>query len=154
MNLDLLAGILCGIMAISALIVHAFTSPDKYRWMPLPEYVRFGLVAAGFSLMWRSVDFISIAASPATDIGHINGKGLVASVAMTYLLGSMAVYVVRSSLPAHTWGRLKWLEQFARTHKGAAPSRAEIVQAVRQRGIPAVAPGEGPEAVVREGAPR
>lgn len=150
MNADLIAGAPCGIMALSAFVIHVFSSPQKGRWMPLPEYVRWGFVIAGGALAVRSADFLKLGLEGGAALGRINEPGLLASLAMSYALGALAVYIVHSKLPDHTWARLKWFEGFARQHQGAVPTPVQVVEAVRARGVPAVAPLEGAEAVVRE----
>lgn len=153
MNLDLIAGGLSGIVALGAFAIHVYSSPKRGKWMTIPEYVRGGFLVTGFMFMWWSVKFVSVAGS-STPLGHINGEGIMAMGAAAYTIAALATWVVASALPDLAWGRLSWFEGFARRHQGAMPAKAEVVEAVRARGYPAVAPGEGPDAVWREGPPR
>lgn len=138
MNLDSLAALLCGWMAVCVFGLHIVSSPKRKHWMTLPEYVRRGLVVTGTMFVWRSVNLATLAPSPPEwGPGHINVEGVMAALAMTYMVTSLVVWAWRRHLPGKGWDRAAWVE-----HE-LAGSEAKVAVVMTQRELEDHARGEG-----------
>jgi hypothetical protein len=149
-NLDLIASVLCGWLALCAFGLHVVSSPKRHNWMTLPEYVRRGFLVTGAMFTWRSVNFIT---NGSQDLGHINTEGMMALIAVTYTVTAVAFWVAQRTLPAKVWDRLRWVEHVEREDPGKVPvmmDEAEVVDAARILGFKAAAPGEPPDALHKE----
>lgn len=139
LNLDILAALLSGWLAMALFALHAISSPKRHNWMTLPEYVRKGLWCTGATFMVRSVNFVTLA--PDTGIiepGHVNAEGMVALIAITYTATALTFWAARRYLPAPLWMRMQWLERAEREHPERIPvplTPAQIEEVARSEGI-------------------
>ncbi|MCR5875184.1 hypothetical protein LRS10_13885 [Phenylobacterium sp. J426] len=153
MILDMVAGALCGAVALGAFSIHVISSRHRRNWMTIPQYVRRGVLLCGVMFTWRSVNFFSIAES-AEGLGHINAEGMMALVVITYTIWALAVWLFRATLPTPGWDRVEDTQHKLREEPGLAPvmmTLPDVVKVAQASGLPAVGPGEPPEAVIREG---
>lgn len=111
---DAIASLLCFMFAISCFVVHILASPKRKNWSDLPEYVRWGLFAAGASMLYRGVNLAVLSGEyPPVSLGHVNIEGLVALAIMSYTITAWAVHMVRRTFPARVWDRMKYIEGLA-----------------------------------------
>lgn len=152
MILDIFAGSLCGAVALGSFSIHIISSRQRRNWMTIPQYVRNGILLCGVMFTWRSVNFFSIAKSPDV-LGHINAEGMMALVVFTYTIWAIAVWLFRAQLPAPGWDRVHDAERSIRRDPQLAPLLMpvpDVVKVAQAAGVPAVAPAEPAEAIVRE----
>lgn len=124
MNLDLVAAAMCGWVAVCCFALQAFGHPRHERWMVIPAYVRWGMIATGAMFAVRSVNLWTLPPIETSAAGHVNREGVLALVALTYLLTALAVWSgIFKRLPAKAWFRLEWAEREAR--KGKVPLMVE-----------------------------
>lgn len=128
MNLDPLAALLCGLVALFLFATHVVSSPRRKRWMTLPEYVRYGLFISGAMFMWRSVNFITQPSATVSAIGHINAEGVMALAALTYTAMSLAFWMASKRLPDLGWDRLRFAERKEREDPAIVPVMMTIEQ--------------------------
>lgn len=137
LNIDVIAAICCGMMALCLFGLHVITSPRRHNWFTMPEYVRKGLLVAGATLMCRSVNLFTLPQPPA-ERGHVNALALMATMTLTYVLIAFTVWALRRFLPGKGWLRLHWAEHVERAQPELAPvmmAPAEIEQLARARGM-------------------
>lgn len=152
MNLDIVAGALCGWLALCVFSLHVVSSPRRRNWMNIPEYVRRGLLVTGGMFTWRSVNFLSVAGSGVL-LGHINAEGIMALAAMTYTITSLAFWAASAVLPDLAWQRLDWVRGRFKAKTGEVPVMVtiqEMVDIQHATGQAAIGPNEAPEAALRE----
>lgn len=118
MNLDWLAAMGCGWIALCCFSLYAFTHPKRDRWMNMPNYVRRGLAICGAAFCWRSVNFIMLEPVEVNATGHINAEGIMVMLAVAYTITALALWAgVFKRLPAHGWDRLHFAEHEEREGK-------------------------------------
>lgn len=152
MNLDTYAGLLCGVLAISLFSLFIVSSPKRRLWLTIPAYVRGGFLMTGFLMMWRSVNFLSLANSTAP-LGHINAEGMMPLLALTYTMTAFSLHWWRRSLPAPGWDRVEHVQDQMRHGADAVPvmmTGREVRDVARASGLPTTEPGEGAGGVARE----
>src|SRR5258707_485709 len=110
MNLDMVASALCGWMALCIFGLHVVSSPRRRRWMTFPEYVRRGFLIGGGMLTWRSVNFARLSPSAWSVPGHINVEGVMAALAVAYIVTSLVVWAYQHSLSGNGWDQVNWVE--------------------------------------------
>lgn len=86
LNLDLIVGWGCVIIALGVFFLHSVTSPrDPKSWLPTPDYLRHGLAVFGAAIFLRGEDCFTLAHQPGGDPGHINWWGLGPTASLIYL---------------------------------------------------------------------
>lgn len=146
-NLDELAGLLCGWMAICIFGLHVMSSRSRKRWMDVPQYVRWGLAFTGTAFMVRSVNFFT---NGSPDFGHINFEGLGATLTLAYTVTALTAWWGLRFMPGLGWDRVAWVTTILRRHPGRAPvmmTLPEVVETANALGVPAV-DGQAPPAEV------
>ena len=152
MNLDHLAAIGCGWVALILFGLHTLSSPRLASWMTIPGYVRGGFWITGAMFMWRAVNFATL---PPDHLGHVNREGLMALVTLIYTVTALAVWVARMRLPDHGWARLEWIRALMQRRPGIVPAPmtlAEVAAMHTDRGaIVSTPPADGADALGRRG---
>jgi hypothetical protein len=138
MNLDFVAAALCGWVALCVFGLHIVSSPRRHRWMTLPEYVRRGLLVTGAMFTWRSVNFATLRGGQIGQPGHINIEGVMASLALAYMVTSLVFWAASRHLPGKGWERLRWVERKERESEANVPvimTAAEVETHARSKGL-------------------
>jgi len=126
-NLELLAGVMCGVIMLAAFGTHIVSGPTFKYWMTFPQYVRFGLGAVGVTFMVWSVNLFSIAQQPLlVGPGRINAEGFVALATVTYLAVSLFCWAFATYRSRKQADRMEW----AKTLKDE-----EIIQVAKAQGM-------------------
>jgi hypothetical protein len=147
-DLDFLAAVLCGLVAVCLFSLHVLTSPSRRNWMTLPEYVRRGLFATGVLFMLRSVNFTAL---PPDGIGHINAEGVLVLVTLAYTVGAITLWVGGKVLAAPGWDRVRHAERQIRADPSQVPvmmSTDEVIDTHSLLGGQVVGPGGGAEELI------
>lgn len=141
-NMDLVASIMSGMLALSLFTLHVISSPKKVNWMPVPAYIRGGFWFAGVAFMWRSVNLFTLATTPGDHIpvvGQINVEGLAALGTMSYSVTALAWWTFRHlALPDRGWDRLIWAAQEEKRDPSKIPvmlTKPQILDMARSQGI-------------------
>ncbi len=145
MNLDHVGSLLCGFCALCVFRLHVITAPKREQWMTVPPYVRLGFLLMGGMFTWRAASFWT---NPSIELGHLNVEGVMASIALSYTMGALTVWIDMRTLGDLSWSRLAWLEKLLRRNPSLTPvalSPIEVVDAHRARGVHAVGPLGPPE---------
>lgn len=153
LNLDAIAGVLTGWAALCLFTLHVVSSPRQRNWMTIPEYVRGGFLVSGVMFTWRSANFFTVAKASLVVPGHVNAEGIMALAAITYTMTALAWWRLRSVSAPRAWDRAAWGAGEARGDPQLVPvmMRAdEVIDLHRAMGTPTFAPGEGPDAMLRE----
>lgn len=120
MILDIVAAVLCGLCALAMFQLQAFGDPKRDRWMNMPWYVRWGLIACGATFAIRSADLMSLSSRSLEAIGHVNLWGVFALATLAYTMIAIVVWSgVFKSLPKDGWYRLNYAEE--QVKKGRVP---------------------------------
>lgn len=154
MNLDMLAGLFVGLMALCAFTLDILSSPHRAAWMTLPKHIRWEVRVTGALLMIWSVNLFSLSGSAIFVIGHVNYEALAVLFSMAITVVSLTIYVASLKLPGRAWERLVWALTAMRRTPGAVPVMVqdhEVTELAHAMGQAAVGPNEGAQAVVREG---
>lgn len=147
-QLNIMAGVLCLLMAVFLSGLHVVSSQKRDRWMNLPPSVRFGIMAAIPMSLWRSIQFFSPEPIGPSVPGTIQAEGALYLLVLTYTIGAICVWVVRRHLPKTVWGRLDWVEKEEKRDPGMVPvmvSLHEVAEMARTKGVVAVGPQAGVE---------
>lgn len=156
MNLDTIAGALVLLIAMGLFALFEFTDIKHGNFPSAPWYVRPWIFLWGGMLMWRGADLISLADQPFAR-GRIDTAAMMATFALTGLVGSLVWWVTSKRLPILTWLRLGHAFKAVTAHPDLVPAVLtghEVAEELRAAGQPTVEAGEGPDAVWREGAGR
>lgn len=121
MNLDQLAGGLCGVSASAVFFLHAASDPARKSWITLPSSVRWGFALVGMTFAVWSADLFSIA-DRAEVLGHVNVWGVLSVLAMAYLAVASVVCVCQHRLRDSQWRRLQEVERAARADPDLTPA--------------------------------
>lgn len=135
LNLDIVAGLVVGWLALCLFTLQVFSSPKRAQWITLPTYVRHGLVATGATFMVWSVNLVSLAPQGAAVLGHMNALGVVAILTLAYTLTALVVWVVRQRLPDRGWLKLSWVATLMRRNPEAVPVAMTAEDAERKADI-------------------
>lgn len=150
---DVLVGLLFIHMAVCGAFVLVFSSRHRRKWMNIPEYVRVTIRAMVVMMVWRGVNFISLANADSVVAGRASAETLLATITTACFFTAMAFWMGTSVLPDKAWERLEWVKRMLRGDPTKAPIMvhpSEVVEVAHASGLQAVGPGEPPEAVIRE----
>lgn len=95
MNLDFLASILCGLIAVVLFFLHSMTAKSHACWVTPPQYVRVGIAATGLAFMVRSVNALTLSHQAVDGRGHVNLEGLVPTMLILYSLVAGMFWLVK-----------------------------------------------------------
>lgn len=146
MNLDIPAAVGCGLIALCVFGVHVVSSPKSKAWITLPEYVRRSFLLTGLMFFWRSVNLASIASAP-VPLGHANAEGMMAQIALVYMIGACTFCYVRAALKDHQWERIQNAAKVAQ-NRDMVPvmlHKSEVAETLRALGA-VVVEAESPPA--------
>lgn len=137
MNLDIFAGLLCGVCAACFFSLWSVTNPKRRTWRSMRLHIRGGFLVTGVMFFWRSVDFLE-GAQATTHLGHINAVGMMPLVTMTYTFAALAWSWYSEQLPGPGWHRLEWVRGvFANEPETvlAPATRAEVIKHAEAEGF-------------------
>lgn len=155
-DLDVMTGLLCIWMAVCACFVLVFSAPHRRKWMNIPEYVRITIRLMVVAMVWRGVNFLSLAGQPDILPGRANVEALLGYMALASFISALTFWIGTAVLPDKAWERLDWVRTMLRAKPTARPlviEESEVVEIAHASGIPAVSGTAGKQAVYEE-APR
>lgn len=147
LNLDIVAGLLCGWVAFCLFSLWIVSNPRRRNWMTIPPYVRGGFLVTGLMFFWRSIDFLE-GAHRGGQLGHINAVGMMPLLTMTYTFTALSWWWFHSQLPGPGWHRLEWVKALFAKHPETTvmpADRADVMRQAKAAGIVVLSPPEPSE---------
>lgn len=154
--MDHVAGVLCLLVALALFGLQIVTTPRNGVWLNLPLYVRAGLAVTGATMLYRGVNFLTLATDVMDGVrGHINAEGLIATTAFAYTMLAMLSYVLSRTYPQRIWDRMRFFESIAKCKPRGDALQAGVVAEINAEagstGVQAdsVPPSWTPPAIVK-----
>jgi cytochrome c oxidase subunit IV len=146
--LDLIGMVTVGLSALSIFLIHVYTGPNKHRWLNLPAHIRVLIFILGIGFMMRSVNLSYVVDHPEMP-GHMNEIGIVVSLVLNALFGSVFVEILMHTYPPRVWERLRYINQLARCSRHQQPQKTSAVVQLAANGGIVVGPGGNLKQFVR-----
>lgn len=109
MLLDILAGVICVILAACFATINILTNPKRRHWLDFPAWVRAPLFFAAGSCLYCGTDLLSAAMAGAPP--SLPPMVILAFVGTGPSVAVMTAYILVRTYPIRVWDRLKWIER-------------------------------------------
>lgn len=121
-NDDLLAGAICGVVSLIALVLFHSTDKNRPETQSEPLLVRVTYVGIAGSFFVRSLDLFHLAQIDVPVPGKINGWAVAGAVAVASHFAARVFFVIRERLPSGVWDRVREVIENLRRHPEGVPA--------------------------------
>lgn len=119
---DLIAGAICGVVAICASFLFHMTDRDRPATRSEPLSTRLGYLVICGAFILKATDFVTLAHKAQPGVGSVDGWSLLGAIAVLYHFANKALIILLNRLPGQDWQRVDEVIKTLRAHPEMAPA--------------------------------